>query len=68
MKPFNLKAAAAVAALGCAALQAQAGVTITIACGTVGQDFDFCKKSADEWSAKTGNAVISGTGRSCRVS
>ncbi len=34
-----------------------AGVTITISCGTVGQDFDFCKKAGDEWAAKTGNSV-----------
>ena len=34
-----------------------AGVTVTISCGSVGQDFEFCKKSGDEWSAKTGNTV-----------
>ena len=34
-----------------------AGVTITISCGTVGQDFDFCKKAGEEWGAKTGNSV-----------
>lgn len=54
---FALKAAAA-GLLGLSALAANAaGVTITIACGTVGQDFEFCKKAADEWSAKSGNTV-----------
>ena len=57
MKFVCLKAAA-VGLLGLAALGAHAGgVTVTIACGTVGQDFEFCKKSADEWGAKTGNVV-----------
>jgi trehalose/maltose transport system substrate-binding protein len=36
---------------------AQAAVSITVSCGTVGQDFDFCKKATDEWSKKTGNTV-----------
>lgn len=57
MKSVCLRAAAA-GLLGLSALGAHAaGVTVTIACGTVGQDFEFCKKSADEWSAKTGNSV-----------
>lgn len=43
--------------LGFAAIGAQAAVTITVSCGTVGQDFDFCKKATDEWSKKTGNTV-----------
>src|SRR5215207_2991033 len=54
---FALKAAAC-ALLSLSALAANAaGTTITVACGTVGQDFEFCKKAADEWSAKTGNTV-----------
>jgi trehalose/maltose transport system substrate-binding protein len=58
MKSICLKATAAAALLSLTAFAAQAaGVTITIACGTVGQDFEFCKKAADEWSAKTGNSV-----------
>jgi len=58
MKSICLKATAAAALLSLTAFGAQAaGVTITIACGTVGQDFEFCKKAADEWSAKTGNSV-----------
>ena len=47
----------AAAALGLAMAGAQAGVTVTVSCGTVGQDFDFCKKATDEWSKKTGNTV-----------
>lgn len=31
--------------------------TITISCGSVGQDFEFCKKHTDEWAKKTGNTV-----------
>lgn len=31
--------------------------TITISCGTVGQDFEFCKKYTDEWARKTGHTV-----------
>ncbi len=58
MKSAVLKksAAAALMLLGSVAAQA-AGVTVTVSCGTVGQDFEFCKKAADEWSAKTGNTV-----------
>lgn len=58
MIPFRLKASAAAALLGLAAFGAQAaGVTVVISCGTVGQDFEFCKKAADEWAGKTGNTV-----------
>jgi trehalose/maltose transport system substrate-binding protein len=52
-----LKKTALAIAWSVSALAAHAGVTITISCGTVGQDFDFCKKATDEWSAKTGNSV-----------
>ncbi len=31
--------------------------TVTISCGSVGQDFDFCKKHTEEWSKKTGHTV-----------
>ncbi|HSI56730.1 MAG TPA: ABC transporter substrate-binding protein [Ideonella sp.] len=55
---FSHTAAAALLALGATWGTAHAaGVTVTISCGTVGQDFDFCKKAAEEWSAKTGNTV-----------
>src|ERR1700712_1150398 len=58
MKILSLQATAAAVLLGLAGLGAQAaGVTLTVSCGTVGQDFEFCKKAADEWSAKTGNTV-----------
>ena len=58
MKSMTLKLTAAAALMSLATFGAQAaGVTVTIACGTVGQDFDFCKKAGDEWSAKTGNTV-----------
>lgn len=51
------KVAFGAALLSLAAASHAAGVTVVISCGTVGQDFDFCKKAADEWSAKTGNTV-----------
>jgi trehalose/maltose transport system substrate-binding protein len=38
------------------AVTAQAA-TITISCGSVGQDFDFCKKHTEEWAQKTGHTV-----------
>jgi hypothetical protein len=58
MKSNRLKASATAVLLSLIGFGAQAaGVTLTISCGTVGQDFDFCKKAADEWSAKTGNTV-----------
>jgi trehalose/maltose transport system substrate-binding protein len=31
--------------------------TITISCGSVGQDFEFCKKHTAEWAKKTGHEV-----------
>lgn len=51
--PFKLAAAAA---LVFSATTAQAA-TLTISCGTVGQDYEFCKKAVAEWSQKTGHEV-----------
>jgi len=31
--------------------------TITISCGSVGQDFEFCKQTTAEWAKKTGHEV-----------
>ncbi|HMW23814.1 MAG TPA: ABC transporter substrate-binding protein [Burkholderiaceae bacterium] len=31
--------------------------TLTISCGSVGQDFEFCKRHTEEWSKKTGHTV-----------
>ncbi|WP_439114896.1 ABC transporter substrate-binding protein [Hydrogenophaga sp.] len=31
--------------------------TITISCGSVGQDFEFCKQTTSEWAKKTGHEV-----------
>ncbi len=33
-------------------------VTITIACGAVGDEFELCKKNVDAWAAETGNEVV----------
>ena len=32
-------------------------VELTISCGSVGQDYEMCKKLTDAWSQKTGNKV-----------
>ena len=39
-----------------AALGAQA-VTVTLACGGTGPDFEFCKRNGEEWAKKSGNTV-----------
>ena len=36
---------------------AQGGLTLKIACGTVGSQQALCKSAADKWAAKTGNKV-----------
>ena len=53
---IRFKTALATIALPFAFGAAQAA-TITISCGSVGQDFDFCKKATAEWAQKTGNEV-----------
>ena len=53
---INFKAALAAVAIPFAMTAAHAA-TITISCGSVGQDFEFCKKFTSEWAAKTGNEV-----------
>ncbi|GHF34465.1 trehalose/maltose transport system substrate-binding protein [Deinococcus metalli] len=49
-----LTLSAAVASAGHASA---AGVTLTIACGAVGQELELCKAGAARWAAKTGNTV-----------
>jgi trehalose/maltose transport system substrate-binding protein len=44
-------------ALAFGALAGAQAATITISCGSVGQDFEFCKKNTEEWSKKTGHTV-----------
>ncbi|MDB5045350.1 MAG: transporter substrate-binding protein [Deinococcus sp.] len=34
-----------------------AAVTVTLACGAVGQELELCKAGADRWAKKTGNTV-----------
>ena len=34
-----------------------AGVTLTLACGAVGQELELCKAGADRWAKSTGNTV-----------
>ncbi|AZI42672.1 ABC transporter substrate-binding protein [Deinococcus psychrotolerans] len=52
-KPAMLLAVAAAAALGS---QAHA-VTVTLACGSVGQELQLCKEGAARWAKATGNTV-----------
>jgi len=56
MKRYAFCIATAVMLLAIGAKTA-AAADITISCGSVGQDFELCKKMTDEWSAKTGNKV-----------
>jgi trehalose/maltose transport system substrate-binding protein len=45
------------AALLALAATAAPAATITISCGSVGQDFEFCKRNTDAWAKKTGHTV-----------
>ena len=49
-------AVAAVIAAGAFAGRAEA-VTVSVACGSVGAEYDFCKQGAEAWAKKTGNQV-----------
>ena len=53
---IRFSAALVAAALPLTMMTAHAA-TITISCGSVGQDFEFCKKETAEWAQKTGNEV-----------
>ena len=48
---------AAGVALAFGAMAGAQAATITISCGSVGQDFEFCKRNTEEWSKKTGHTV-----------
>lgn len=39
------------------AMSSAQAATVTISCGSVGQDFEFCKRHTEEWSKKTGHTV-----------
>ncbi|MEY3953921.1 MAG: hypothetical protein RLZZ397_801 [Pseudomonadota bacterium] len=39
------------------AMSSAQAATVTISCGSVGQDFEFCKKHTEEWAKKTGHTV-----------
>ncbi len=54
---FKLKSALLAAIAPIALMASAQAATITISCGSVGQDFEFCKKHTSEWAAKTGNEV-----------
>ncbi|GGK15346.1 putative ABC transporter-binding protein [Deinococcus malanensis] len=52
------KAIAIVGLTTALAAASQAGaVTVTLACGTVGQELQLCKEGAARWAKKTGNTV-----------
>ncbi|HET9599160.1 MAG TPA: ABC transporter substrate-binding protein [Anaeromyxobacteraceae bacterium] len=61
MPSLARRAVAVLAALAClapaAAARAQAGATLTIACGSVGIEFDLCKTGAEAWAKKSGHQV-----------
>ncbi|MEJ7136890.1 ABC transporter substrate-binding protein [Amphibiibacter pelophylacis] len=48
---------AAVGLMGSFGAAHAAGVTLTISCGTVGQDYEWCKRATGDWAKKTGNQV-----------
>jgi trehalose/maltose transport system substrate-binding protein len=57
-KHYALSALALALIAGAANLVgAQGGVTVTIACGAVGQELDLCREATGEWAKKTGNKV-----------
>ena len=47
----------AVVALAVGPAAGQGGATISIACGSVGIEFDLCKSGAEAWAKRTGNQV-----------
>jgi trehalose/maltose transport system substrate-binding protein len=47
----------AAAGLSLAAAAPVHAATITISCGSVGNDFEYCKKETSAWAKKTGNEV-----------
>ncbi len=59
MSFMSRNAGAAVLAVALAMLpgaEAQ-GVTVSVSCGSVGAEYDFCKTGAEAWAKKTGNQV-----------
>ena len=53
----SFKQIAAGIALAFGSVAGAHAATITISCGSVGQDFEFCKKITEDWAKKTGNTV-----------
>lgn len=53
----SFKQVAAGIALAFGSVAGAHAATITISCGSVGQDFEFCKKTTEDWAKKTGNTV-----------
>jgi trehalose/maltose transport system substrate-binding protein len=49
-------AAAALGTLAPSLARAQ-GATVSVACGSVGAEFDLCKTGAEAWAKKTGNQI-----------
>ena len=54
---YSFKQIAAGIALAFGSVAGAHAATITISCGSVGQDFEFCKKTTEDWAKKTGNTV-----------
>jgi trehalose/maltose transport system substrate-binding protein len=53
----SLLAAAALAVLALLPRPARPQATVSVACGSVGAEYDFCKTGAEAWAKKTGNQV-----------
>jgi trehalose/maltose transport system substrate-binding protein len=49
--------AVALPAIGLLAARPAAAATVSIACGSVGIEFDLCKSGAEAWAKRTGNEV-----------
>jgi trehalose/maltose transport system substrate-binding protein len=54
---MNLKHLSAGVALAVGSMVSAHAATVTISCGSVGQDFEFCKQTTAEWAKKTGHEV-----------
>jgi trehalose/maltose transport system substrate-binding protein len=54
---IRLAVVAVLAAFAAFAQGAAAQVTVSVACGSVGAEYDFCKSGAEAWAKKSGNQV-----------
>src|SRR2546422_11670163 len=55
--PVLFSAALVFAGTVLGARSAAAQATVSVACGSVGAEFDLCKTGAEAWAKKTGNQI-----------